>query len=223
MCMRQQGKGTRYPGVYRVNNDTHRIRAVGIDPRTGRKKQVEKLVNGVSAQEAARLRAELAEEIRAPVVLAQRQRVGDFARSWIRSKALGVDATTASTYADALEHHVLPVFGNHFYDAVTKADVQRWVDDCLELRAADGKEPRYSRNTVHGWFRTFRTMTRDAVDTLELTRDPTLRIRFPPAAWLQDLMARRIGIETMDTAAACRTYNILAQGGRSVAAALLLE
>ena len=49
------------------------------------------------------------------------------------------------------------------------------------------------------------------------------RIRFPKAAWLQPLLARRIGIETMDTAAACRTYNILAQEGRNVAAALLLE
>ncbi|NPC56594.1 Mth938-like domain-containing protein [Caenimonas soli] len=49
------------------------------------------------------------------------------------------------------------------------------------------------------------------------------RIRFPQAAWLTPLMARRIGIETMDTAAACRTYNILAQEGRSVAVALLLE
>jgi uncharacterized protein len=49
------------------------------------------------------------------------------------------------------------------------------------------------------------------------------RIRFPHAAWLQPLMARRIGVETMDTAAACRTYNILAQEGREVAVALLLE
>jgi uncharacterized protein len=49
------------------------------------------------------------------------------------------------------------------------------------------------------------------------------RIRFPDAAWLKPLMARRIGVETMDTAAACRTYNILAQEGRSVAVALLLE
>jgi uncharacterized protein len=49
------------------------------------------------------------------------------------------------------------------------------------------------------------------------------RIRFPHAAWLRPLMARRIGVETMDTAAACRTYNILAQEGRSVAVALLLE
>ncbi len=50
-----------------------------------------------------------------------------------------------------------------------------------------------------------------------------LRNRFPPAAWLRGLMARRIGLETMDTAAACRTYNILAGEGRRVAAALLVE
>jgi uncharacterized protein len=49
------------------------------------------------------------------------------------------------------------------------------------------------------------------------------RLRFPPAAWLAPLMARRIGLETMDTKAACRTYNILAGEGRKVAAALLIE
>ncbi|GAA6120162.1 Mth938-like domain-containing protein [Acidovorax sp. FG27] len=49
------------------------------------------------------------------------------------------------------------------------------------------------------------------------------RNRFPPPAWLQPLMARRMGLETMDTQAACRTYNILAGEGRNVAAALLLE
>jgi uncharacterized protein len=49
------------------------------------------------------------------------------------------------------------------------------------------------------------------------------RIRFPKPAWLAPLAARRIGVETMDTAAACRTYNILAQEGREVAVALLLD
>jgi uncharacterized protein len=49
------------------------------------------------------------------------------------------------------------------------------------------------------------------------------RLRFPPHAWIAPLARRRIGIETMDTAAACRTYNILAQEGRTVAAALLVE
>jgi len=49
------------------------------------------------------------------------------------------------------------------------------------------------------------------------------RIRFPRPAWVAALAQRRIGVETMDTAAACRTYNILAHEGRSVAAALLVE
>ena len=48
------------------------------------------------------------------------------------------------------------------------------------------------------------------------------RIRFPRPEWLQSLMAKRIGVETMDTQAACRTYNFLASEGRKVALALLL-
>ena len=49
------------------------------------------------------------------------------------------------------------------------------------------------------------------------------RTRFAPPAWLQPLMARRIGVESMDTHAACRTFNILAAEGRHVIAALVLE
>lgn len=49
------------------------------------------------------------------------------------------------------------------------------------------------------------------------------RIRFPKPVWLKPLIEAGIGLETMDTAAACRTYNILAQEGRKVAVALLLE
>lgn len=49
------------------------------------------------------------------------------------------------------------------------------------------------------------------------------QLRFPPPAFLRVLMAQRIGIETMDTLAACRTYNILAGEGRRVIAALLIE
>jgi uncharacterized protein len=48
------------------------------------------------------------------------------------------------------------------------------------------------------------------------------RLRFAPPALLRSLMVRRIGIETMDTAAACRTYNVLAGESRRVVAALLL-
>jgi uncharacterized protein len=37
------------------------------------------------------------------------------------------------------------------------------------------------------------------------------------------LIEAGIGVETMDTAAACRTYNVLASEGRAVLAALLLD
>lgn len=50
-----------------------------------------------------------------------------------------------------------------------------------------------------------------------------VRLRFPAAALTRALIERQIGVETMDTQAACRTYNILAGEGRHVAVALLLE
>jgi uncharacterized protein len=48
------------------------------------------------------------------------------------------------------------------------------------------------------------------------------RLRFPPPACLAPLARAGIGVEVMDTGAACRTYNILLADGRRVAAALLM-
>lgn len=49
------------------------------------------------------------------------------------------------------------------------------------------------------------------------------RLRFPHPRLVAALAAQRIGVETMDLMAACRTYNILMAEGRKVAAALLIE
>lgn len=49
------------------------------------------------------------------------------------------------------------------------------------------------------------------------------RQRFPSPALLRGLIERRVGFEAMDTAAACRTYNVLVSEGRTVVAALLLQ
>jgi uncharacterized protein len=48
------------------------------------------------------------------------------------------------------------------------------------------------------------------------------RLRWPAPEHLRSLIAARIGIDPMDTGAACRTYNILMSEGRRVAAALLM-
>ena len=49
------------------------------------------------------------------------------------------------------------------------------------------------------------------------------RLRFPAPALLRPLIDAGIGVETMDTAAACRTYNVLLAEGRSVVAGLLFS
>lgn len=208
--MKDRGKATRYPGVYRIDDATYCIRAKATDPRTGKKKEVAKLLTGVSAQVAAARRTELLKEITVPVGAAKRVRVGEFARSWIESKALRLDATTVKTYADALERHILPALGDFYYDALTSQDVQRWIDAAVmrgwttqdrvsrgdRSEEADAKTKRrskkkkerrpYSRKSLLVWFRVFRTMTRDAMVALDLQRDPTLRVALPEEAMGSD-------------------------------------
>jgi integrase len=97
--------------------------------------------------------------------------VGEYAKLWIESKGPTVDEGTAERYADALDDHVLPALGSFYYDQLSSLDVQKWIN------AARRKG--YRAETIKGWFRVLRTMTRDAMVPLDLPRDPTLRITFP--------------------------------------------
>ena len=47
-------------------------------------------------------------------------------------------------------------------------------------------------------------------------------IQLPDPEIYGELLSRGIGLEAMTTTAACRTYNLLAQDGRNVAACLIL-
>lgn len=48
------------------------------------------------------------------------------------------------------------------------------------------------------------------------------RLRFPAPYLVEPLVRHQVGVEFMDTAAACRTYNILVGEGRRVIAALIM-
>lgn len=50
-----------------------------------------------------------------------------------------------------------------------------------------------------------------------------LRQQFPDRALMARLLSQGIGLEVMDTGAACRTYNVLVSEDRRVVAALLLH
>lgn len=82
---------------------------------------------------------------------------------------------------------------------------------------------------ITGWASRLDQLTAEHFDRVAL-RAPEIillgsghKLRFPSPALYAGLLRARIGIEVMDTAAACRTYNILAAEGRRVAAALILE
>ena len=49
------------------------------------------------------------------------------------------------------------------------------------------------------------------------------RLQFISPSLYRALIEARIGFETMDTAAACRTYNVLVNEGRRVVGAFILE
>lgn len=74
---------------------------------------------------------------------------------------------------------------------------------------------------------TFENIDADAFETVIAAQPAVLiigtgaRQRFLHPRVLARLHAARIGVETMDTGAACRTYNVLMAEGRQVAAALL--
>ena len=82
---------------------------------------------------------------------------------------------------------------------------------------------------IAGWTdSTFETLTAADFERLANLKAEILllgtgkTLRFPGPELMRPLIEAQIGLEVMDTAAACRTYNILVAEGRHVAAALLL-
>ncbi len=82
---------------------------------------------------------------------------------------------------------------------------------------------------IEGWAPAgFGALTERDFDAL-LANQPELvllgtgeRQQFPHPGLLRPLSAAHVGVEAMDTRAACRTFNILAAEGRRVAAALIV-
>ena len=168
--MRRNGEKTKYPGVKRLGDREYRIRGKARNRRTGEMAEIDRVLVGVSIQEAVRQRGELLREATQGAV-PDRPRLGEYAKLWSEAKGGAVEPGTADRYTTALELHILKRFGSWYCDAIRPADVQAWVNE----KIAEG----YSVETVKGWFRVLRVMIRDAIAQLELPRDPTLRIIFP--------------------------------------------
>ena len=95
----------------------------------------------------------------------------------------------------------------------------RWETSVLVL--SDRVEPWDAKSFGALTEASFAALARLPIEILLLGTGPTLR--FPHPRLTQVLRDAGIGLEAMDTPAACRTYNFLLDEGRRVGAALLLE
>lgn len=153
-----------YPGVTRIGKHQYRIRASATDPRTGKQREADRVVEAASAAEAASKRALLRQEILSRVERAPRMTVGDFAESWLRSKKAELAPSTQETYATALDQ--MGWLGDMYIDAVIPVDVLKWRD------GLKGKPA-----TVNGYLRVVKTMLADAMVQLRLSHNPAERVR----------------------------------------------
>jgi integrase len=160
------------PGIY-SSGGSWRIRIRAVDRKTGRLRERNRILEGVSFDEAQAVRESLRGELREQMREPERDKLEEFARYWLKVKRPLIDPGTYERYEAALEDHAFKRLGRVSLRDLRTMQVQEWINAELQ----DG----YRLATVKGWFRVFRTMVQDAIDDLELRRDPSRRVRFPVA------------------------------------------
>jgi integrase len=165
-------KRTRYPGITPMKGNEYRIRVVGLDPKTGRRKEVDRVVPCRSIAEAQAKRLEFKKEIEAGgEPEAERVRLADYARSWLAGKQGKIKFSTGTRYAQIFDLHILPRFGDYFLDAITRRDVQAWVDDM--------KREGISGATVAHHYAVLRILMREAEAAENIPRNPCRLVAVP--------------------------------------------
>ena len=180
----------KHRGIEKMGKKKFRIRVRGKDPRTGKLREVDRVLTGIDLAEARRLREQWHAELKASAVEEKRERVTvrAFARSWSESKAPHLKWSTIDRYAEALDKHILPAFGDLYFDSLTKKDIELWV----AAQAA-----RYRPETVNGRLRILKTLCGEAAADFGI-KDPTTRVRPIPTHDVEDrrqaLTAGELGV-----------------------------
>jgi integrase len=178
---------TQYPGVWRLRTGGFFIRGRATVAATGKATEVERVLRDVS--DAAEALATLRQEVRraetgTPLTTASRPKFGTFAVDlFARKVKLGEirSAKGREKWGVALEHHLVPAFGDFYVDAIRKGDVEAWKDRISDWirdgRLVDGERKKYSPHTANGWLSILQVIINTAVADLELERNPMLGVK----------------------------------------------
>jgi integrase len=100
-----------------------------------------------------------------------RERFGDFAARWLKTK-VGKKPKTYASYESALRIHVLPHFGRMPLASIQREDVQAWI---AKLRAEHK-----SSSTVRKAYQVLAAVLTEAELSRRISRTPAYRIELPP-------------------------------------------
>ncbi len=139
----------------------------------------------IARDRAKAIREQLRQDAVAPAATRERLRLRDFAESWLRSKLAGLKASTARRYAEALDLHILPALGDHYVDAIEAQDLIAWRDAQAASRtvttaSGERRTIKTAAETVNHRLRVLKTVLREAVEQLDMPRDPTARVKALP-------------------------------------------
>jgi integrase len=161
------------PGVWRRRGGGYLVRGEALDPRTGKRKDLRRVLFDVDAVGAETwLRAELKRIKSGQAAAPPKVRFKDYAPALLARKVSAGDIRSAATrgqWASALKVHLVPAFGDFYLDALRRADVMAWRDKmAAKVQAGD-----YSPHTVNDLLAVLRVVVTAYVVEYELDKNPT--------------------------------------------------
>ncbi len=164
-------KTKKHRGIQKLGPRKYKVRVRGVDPRTGQMKEVKRIVE-TDLRGAQRVREELYAEIKTGIEEEQKERVtvATYARSWLEARLPRIKIGTAQHYATVLDLHILPAFGEIYFDSLMRLDIDKWIS---------GQAERYQPESINGQLRVLKSLCRDAVEDLGI-KNPTARVRALP-------------------------------------------
>lgn len=167
-------------GIVKLGTNSYQIRVQTTCPRTGRRREVER-VRECTLQQAKALqvewRAELIETLGAARAPRERQRLRDFVPSWLAGRKDELKPSSALKIAIVWDLHIATsTLADLYVDEITWDDVTAWIEDLKiatyipgkgeagkrESRSDKSAERPYSKTTIRGYFRVLRTILTQA-------------------------------------------------------------
>ena len=171
---------TKLPGVWKMKEGGHIVRARVTDPTSGRMREIKRVLSDADERAAYEwLESEKAKVLETSALGQHRkQRFCDFAVSLLERKVAKREIKSAAgreRWKCTLEHLIagttapdaetyVPAFGEFFLDQLRVAHVERWKEGICGLIAAG----HYCPSTANGWFSILRVILKAARRELDL-------------------------------------------------------